>query len=182
MNFVVDFHKAERERPRNRRGGRTWPRQRSQGKLGVRLGVAYFDGVRPMETGGSIVDDLIWRRTEACKPPLKNKDMKAVIEGHFAPYFVTLTHAIYSRKAGCSCGCSPGYILYGEVDTSAFVKENPGDLWTNRKKEWYFDAQEHEFRVYVATPEYVEDQKRKKVAREKEEAEKKLAAFVGSGI
>jgi hypothetical protein len=154
MNFTeIDVHKRDRERR---------ARQRTHGKMGWRIGVAYIDGVRPMETGGSIVDDLIWRRTEAGKPPLKNKQMFELIKDKLAPWFVTLTRVVYSRYAGCSCPCSPGYILYGTVNQTAFHQEITTDRWNSP---WRFGIQDHEFGVYVSTPEY-------KIAQEQKAQEK----------
>lgn len=177
MNLEVDFRKQDRPYDLGRGGRRIPPRQRQHGKLGYRIGEVYFSGIRPLDTGGTPVDDLIWRRTEANKPPLPNKKMKEFIEGRFAPYFIKITHVVWSRYAGCSCPCSPGYIVYGELDYKAM--EKMGIKWGS---EWYFNPQHHEFNVWVSTPEYKLEQDRKQEERKKKEIAVKLQNVIDEGV
>lgn len=180
MNFnklEVDFRKSNRERPSLGNGRRGWPRQRRETKLGFRIGEAYFSGVRPMDTGGSIVDDLIWRRTEANKPPLSNKDMFMLLERKFIPYWIKLEKVYWSRYAGCTCPCSPGYVLYGRVDHTARMAAGIG--YGDR---WHFNPQEHEFHVWVCTKEYALEQEAKVAARENEKKAKAVQDAADSGV
>lgn len=165
-DFVIDFRKSRREKAR----------YRNTGKNGVRIGTAYFSGVRPMETGGSIVDDLIWRRTEANKPPLSNKEMLKLVQAKFVPYWVKLEKVFWNRRAGCNCGCSPGYILYGSIDSEG---RNQAIDWKSR---WYFNPQGDEFNVWVSTVEYEREQEIKQLERAAAKAEEAKAALVGAGI
>ena len=175
-NYVIDFRKTQRERPRRRDGRNGWPRQRNEGKLGYRIGEAYFDGSRPMDTGGTIIDDIIWRRTEANKPPLKNKEMFELLKAKFVPYWVTLERVVWSRYAGCSCPCSPGYILYGRINEKARSKA------IDYKNRYYFSPQNEEFNIWVCTQEYKKYEEKKKMERAIEDARNKAEAVIGAGI
>lgn len=177
MSFNIDFRKNDRHGGLNKNGGRSLPRQRQHGKLGWRIGEVYFSGIRPFDKGGSPIEDIIWRRSEDNKPPLPNKKMKELVEGHFAPYFVKVTHVAWSRYAGCSCPCSPGYIVYGELDSKAM--EQMGIGW---KSEWYFNPQFHEFNVWVSTVEYALEQERKIKERKEAETKKKVQDAIDSGV
>jgi hypothetical protein len=176
-NLVVDFRKDRREGTPGRRGQRCFPRQRRETRLGYRIGEAYFSGVRPMDTGGNVIDDIIWRRTEANKPPLSNKDMFNLLETKVAPYWVKLEKVVWSRYAGCSCPCSPGYVLYGRIDSAA--RSAAGIKYSDK---WYFSPQEHEFQVWVCTKEYEKEQALKAAAYKIEDARKKAEALIGAGI
>ena len=176
-NLVVDFRKDKRYGTPGRRGQRGFPRQRRETKLGYRIGEAYFSGVRPMDTGGNVLDDLLWRRTEANKPPLPNKAMFNLLEVKFLPYWVKLEKVYWSRYAGCSCPCSPGYVLYGRIDHDARSK---ADIkWGDK---WHFNPQEHEFNVWVSTKEYALEQEAKKAARENETRAKAVQDAADSGV
>jgi hypothetical protein len=148
----------------------------SKSKGGYRLGEVYFNGNRPMDTGGSVIDDLIWRRTEANKPPIPNKKMKSLIETALkAQYFIDITSCVYSRFAGCRCGCSPGYVIHGVVDETA--RNNSNVDW---RSEWYFDSGcygRDELAVYVSTTAYADELARKEKERLAQERAKKAAAF-----
>lgn len=177
-DLVVDFRKTKRDRPHLGNGRRGWPRQRTETKQGFRIGEAYFSGVRPMDTGGSIVDDLIWRRTEDNKPPLPNKAMFMLLEQKFLPYWVRLEKVVWSRYAGCtSCPCSPGYVLYGRVDHTA--KAAAGIQWDHP---YNFSPQEYEFHVWVSTKEYHAAEKAKVAAREDEKRAKAVQDAADSGV
>jgi len=129
-----------------------------------------------MDTGGTIIDDLIWRRTEANKPPLKNKEMYELLKAKFVPYWVTLERAVWSRYAGCSCPCSPGYILYGHINT---VERSKAIDYKNR---YHFNPQNEEFAIWVSTPEYEKQQAELATKRKADEALKKTEALIGAGI
>ena len=176
-DFVIDFRKSKRERPSLGNGRRGYPRQRRETKLGYRIGEAYFSGVRPMDTGGTIVDDLIWRRTEANKPPLTNKAMFSLLKAKFIPYWVKLEKVYWSRYAGCTCPCSPGYVLYGRIDHDA--RRAAGIGWEHP---YYFNVQEDEFSVWVCTKEYHEVEEAKKAARLTEKRAKAVQDVIDAGV
>ena len=172
--FEIDIRKNRAEKTR--------PLAFSKSKGGFRLGVAYFSGVRPMETGGTVLDDLIWRRTEGNKAPISNKKMKELIS--FAlktQYFIDVTRVAYERKAGCRCGCSPGYVIHGVIDCKARDAAGVKEWYYSVKgrNEWYFENSyfHDELAIYVCTEEYANKMKLEAAARQKEELFKKATKF-----
>lgn len=152
------------------KGRRESRRYRQTGKNGIRVGVAYTDYDRPFEKG-DIMGDFAWRRTHVA--PFPTKLVKNIIAGYMKAYGFEPTHVAYSRYAGCSCPCSPGYIIYGR-------RISPY-RW-GKKTKFNFDPQYDEFHISLAPPAKIREGRKMmaeaKLAREQE----KIKAIQGAGI
>ncbi|MDH4291607.1 MAG: hypothetical protein OEV56_03240 [Dehalococcoidia bacterium] len=145
-------------------------RHRKNGKNGYRIGVASVDYERPGMK--NILGDFEWRRTHMA--PVPRKVVETLVRGYLKSFGWELTGAFYSRYAGCSCPCSPGYILYG--------RRIPGqENWLKRTK-FNFNPQWEEFSISLAPSEKIYEFKRKKVERELEKIKKAQEAVLGAGI
>lgn len=77
-----------------------------------RLGEVYIEDQRPMEKGGTILDDIEWRRNHDVpfRPDIIEDNIIAELEKRGYPS--SHLDIKYSTKAGCTmCPCSPGYIV-----------------------------------------------------------------------
>lgn len=76
-----------------------------------RMATVFVDKNRPLDNGGTVLDDLVWRRNHDA--PIKPSSLlKALIEQVNTPGFdFNGCQLAYSSTAGCSCPCSPGYIV-----------------------------------------------------------------------
>lgn len=150
---------------KGRKRSNRYPRH---GKNGYRVGVAHADYDRPFDKG-DILGDFAWRRTHVA--PVPNKAVERIIKGYASCFGVEITRVAYSRYAGCSCPCSPGYIIYGRIKeripyTSKFNFSIYGDelnVWLKPVEKIYSDRRAMEL---------------SRIAREHE----KIAAIQGAGI
>jgi hypothetical protein len=65
--------------------------------------------------GETIMDDLQNRRNRP------QKVLRTLLPAICQHYSIEPTHAVWSQYAGCSCPCSPGFILYGVRGKNFFV-------------------------------------------------------------
>jgi len=145
-------------------------RYRNTGKNGIRIGIAYADYDRPFDKG-DILGDFAWRRTHVA--PFPTKLVKNIIAGYMKAYGFEPTHVAYSRYAGCSCPCSPGYIIYGQ-------RISPYK-WGHRTK-FNFDPQYDEFYISLAPPKKIYEQREEMAERIRAKEQLKLEALKGAGI
>jgi len=106
-------------------------RVRSQYSKTTKIARVYADEARPSETGGSVVDDLMWRRTH--EQPTRNEIIAGFIAEELDKQgieFKTIK-AKYNRFCGCSmCPCSPGYdIIITKGEGQRFPSFKIFDIW-----------------------------------------------------
>ena len=66
----------------------------------------------------TIIDNLMNRRN---RPHKEYKTHLATVLNKSDIPVSFIKHAQWSQKAGCSCGCSPGFIIKGHVGKEIFV-------------------------------------------------------------
>jgi len=88
-----------------------------------------------------------------------------------------LEKVYWSRYAGCTCPCSPGYVLYGRIDHDA--RRAAGIKWDHP---YHFDVQDDEFSVWVSTKEYHQAEEAKKAAYLAEKRAKAVQDVIDAGV
>jgi hypothetical protein len=156
MNLVIEHGGVE---PNDRGYKSGYPKANK----GDRIATVYVSGVRPFDQG-DLIGDFAWRREHSA--PVAPKVMLALIAPDFyKKHFVKIRKISYDRKAGCNCGCSPGYKVWGEVDMEARVKAGQ-----DYHSEGYIEPRYHHLNYWVSTPEHIQEQKEKMEARTCREA------------
>ena len=115
-DFVVMITIRERSRPRLRPGSRyITQQQRNEYNRAPRL---YFSN----DGSETVLENLVNRRNRPYQ--FYRKEFMPGLTSILRDLGVKILKARWSQKAGCSCGCSPGFIL--EV---ADYSNNPYNIW-----------------------------------------------------
>jgi len=86
------------------------PRRHTDLGLRAKTSRLYFDF-----KGETVMDNLQNRRSRP------EEHLKSLLPEIFEHYNINPTNAKWSQYAGCSCPCSPGFILYGTHGRDYFV-------------------------------------------------------------
>ena len=102
--------------------------------INVLIATVYVDRVRPLETGGTIVEDFEWRRSDQanCVPLDEIEDVvREKLKELGRDFSDKKLKVRFDRHAGCSmCPCSPGYVVTCQ---EASRDDSPYDLWIARE-------------------------------------------------
>lgn len=85
--------------------------------------------------GEDAASDKAWRvynraELKAMNAKLMEADAALAAGGYFASWNETAKWS-FSRKAGCSCGCSPGFVLDGSLKAQNSYGPNYVDVWVD---------------------------------------------------
>jgi len=80
-------------------------------KRGPAMALVFVDDIANRPGMKDIIGDFMWRRTVGA--PLSEADVLALVKPLLNNHGLKPTRARWNIRAGCSCPCSPGYVVSG---------------------------------------------------------------------